>query len=92
MDSSIRFQREISLPEKGSVLLFGPRMVGKTTTLRQKSYAKSYDLLDPNLEIKLRSHPGRLLDDIAKIPPGGRVFIDEVQKIRGPRRNAGSIA
>ena len=77
----MQFNREISLPQKGSLLLFGPRMVGKTTLLERGNYALTYNLLDPNLELKLRSHPGRLLDDITTLSAGTRIFIDEIQRV-----------
>lgn len=34
-----------------SAFLFGPRMVGKTTALKNLKYSKFFDLLDPELEL-----------------------------------------
>lgn len=81
MDVTIDYQREISLPEKGSILLFGPRMVGKTTVLSKLEATKIYDLLDPELEIRLRHSPSTLLNELSELPSGSRVIIDEIQKI-----------
>ncbi len=75
------YQREISLPQKGTLLLFGPRMVGKTTVLEREHYAAKYNLLNPAEEMSLRARPEKLLDEVSKLSPGERVFIDEVQKI-----------
>ena len=75
------YQREISLPQKGTLLLFGPRMVGKATVLEREHYAAKYNLLNPAEEMSLRARPEKLLDEVSKLSPGERVFIDEVQKI-----------
>ena len=81
MSATTYYQREISLPTSGSLLLFGPRMVGKTTVLGQGPYTASYNLLNPTLELELRSRPDKLLQEISQFPVGGRVFIDEIQRV-----------
>ena len=75
------FQREIIIPEKGTLLLLGPRMVGKTTVLEKESYSISYNLLNPVQELELRAKPEILLNKISQLSPGERVFIDEIQRV-----------
>ncbi|MBN23318.1 MAG: hypothetical protein CL678_18680 [Bdellovibrionaceae bacterium] len=75
------FQREISIPTKGSILLFGPRMTGKTSLLLKENFEATYDLLNQDLELKFRVRPELLFEECKKLPPGSRIFIDEVQKV-----------
>jgi predicted AAA+ superfamily ATPase len=69
------------LEEKGSILLFGPRMVGKTSLLERLSFRRKFNLLEPELELQLRTRPSLLLKEVSSLSPGDRVLIDEVQKV-----------
>ncbi|MBU1702608.1 MAG: AAA family ATPase [Candidatus Eisenbacteria bacterium] len=81
---TVRRILNIDLPERQSVFLWGPRMTGKTTLLRQQ-FPKSlyYDLLQTDLFLELSRNPSLLreqllaVDDKALRQP---VIIDEVQK------------
>ncbi len=81
MSVTVYYEREIKLQKSGSILLFGPRMVGKTTILEREPFKKKYNLLHPELELRLRSKPSSLLDEISQLSPGDRVFIDEIQRV-----------
>ncbi len=81
MSINTYYHREIDLPQKGSILLFGPRMVGKTTVLERGNYAAQYNLLNPKEETALRAKPETLLQEVSTLAPGSRVFIDEIQRV-----------
>ena len=81
MQLSPHYHREIEVPQKGTILLLGPRMVGKTTLLAGLPHSLSYNLLEPQTEMELRSRPGKLLEDLARLAPRERVFIDEIQRV-----------
>lgn len=79
------FHRLITIGNKSSFFLFGPRGTGKSTLIRQR-LAKSnplwIDLLQPEQEDLYRLSPQSLRDEIAKREGKIRwVVIDEVQKI-----------
>ena len=78
---TVYYHREIVFPQRGSLLLFGPRMVGKTTVLEKENYALRYNLLDPTEEVALRARPEALLKEVSKLSAGQRVFIDEIQRV-----------
>ena len=76
------FKRELQLEKiRSSAFLFGPRMTGKTTLLLSLSSKHYYDLLDPELELRLRQTPRFLWEEIQSLPKGSLIIIDEVQKI-----------
>ena len=56
-------------------------MVGKTTILEQEPYALVYNLLNPTLELELRANPNKLLEEVSKLAPKARIFIDEIQRV-----------
>jgi predicted AAA+ superfamily ATPase len=64
-----------------SVLLLGPRMTGKTSLLADATAALTFDLLDLETELTLRSQPAQFLERIKILPQGSTVIVDEVQKI-----------
>ena len=82
------YKRIINLPKRHSFFLFGMRGSGKSTLLRQQLDSQNtlwIDLLLAEEELKYRSHPDRLKQEIqalidAKKKPD-RVVIDEVQKV-----------
>jgi predicted AAA+ superfamily ATPase len=76
------YKREISLfKHRASAFLFGPRMTGKTTLLRQIKVDSFFDLLDPQLELKYRANPERFWEQISAYPPNSVIAVDEVQRV-----------
>ena len=79
------FHRSITIGNKSSFFLFGPRGTGKSTLIRQqlaKFEPLWIDLLQPEQEDLYRLSPQSLGDEIAKSVGKIRwVVIDEVQKI-----------
>lgn len=68
-----------------SVLMLGPRQVGKTTLARD-CFAKirnklEYPLQDPSLRLELEAEPSKLIKWIRAEGGNPHVFIDEAQKI-----------
>jgi|GEM_PF-4730299 len=47
MELTPHYHREIEVPQKGTILLLGPRMVGKTTLLAGLPHSLRYNLLEP---------------------------------------------
>lgn len=69
-------------PPKTSALLLGPRGTGKSTYIQQHfAQAKYYDLLDTAEQIRLSKAPAQLSAEVAAMPAGSWVVIDEIQKI-----------
>jgi predicted AAA+ superfamily ATPase len=66
---------------KGSAFLFGPRMTGKTTLIRNLQKAASYDLLDPEEELRLKQSPSLFWEEIQAFPKNSLVVVDEIQKV-----------
>ena len=76
------FQRELDLQKnRSSLFLFGPRMTGKTTLLKNLQAGRYYDLLDPEVELGLRQSPALLWEELNALPKNSLVIIDEVQKV-----------
>jgi uncharacterized protein len=76
------YQREIDLfKHRASAFLFGPRMTGKTTLLRQIKVDSFFDLLDPQLEIRYRANPELFWEQISAYPPNSVIAVDEVQRV-----------
>ncbi len=71
------------LPDPGgSILLLGPRGIGKSTWIRSRfPQAHSYDLLDTSESIRLSRDPGALFNELNMLEPGAWVVIDEIQKV-----------
>lgn len=77
------FTRRLPLPER-SFLLLGPRGVGKTTWLRAKlPRARWYNLLLDGELLRLMREPGLFRREIAGLPSGSWVVVDEVQRLPG---------
>lgn len=66
---------------RGSAFLFGPRMTGKTTLLRNLKKAASYDLLDPDEELRFKQSPSLFWEEIQTFPKNSLVVVDEIQKV-----------
>jgi predicted AAA+ superfamily ATPase len=80
-------RRDINLSKSRSFFLFGARGTGKSTLIREqfstemaKGSAVWFNLLDPELELRLRTHP-RVALETALANKAKWVVIDEVQKI-----------
>jgi uncharacterized protein len=79
-----QLQIEEALQRKKSVLVMGPRQVGKTTLLELENYDISISLLIDKVRIKYESDPDLLIQEIEahpKVKKGLRIFIDEVQLV-----------
>jgi predicted AAA+ superfamily ATPase len=75
------FTRTLVLPSR-SFLLLGPRGTGKTTWLRQAlPQALWYNLLLDRELLRLMRDPGLFRREIAALPAGSWVVVDEVQKL-----------
>lgn len=68
-----------------SVLLLGPRQVGKSTLVKEKlgkrNEMERILLQDPSVRIRFEKDPGQLIRDIEPMKQGAIIFIDEVQKV-----------
>ncbi len=69
------------LKGRKSVLLLGPRQVGKSTLCRSLKPTKTINLADEALYMRYSKDPGRLLRELASISGKGIVVIDEIQRI-----------
>jgi predicted AAA+ superfamily ATPase len=78
----MKFNRELNLKDvKTSCFLFGPRLTGKTTILRQLETANYFDLLSPETELEYKSNPGLFWQQVSALPENSIIIIDEIQKI-----------
>lgn len=82
------FRRIISLPEKRSFFLLGPRGSGKSTLIKEKFCFHQnsggviwIDLLEPEVEQEFAARPQRLMEVGQKLGYGSRIIIDEIQKV-----------
>jgi predicted AAA+ superfamily ATPase len=76
------FNRKVNIPKNNSFFLFGARGTGKSTLLRQKfSEARWIDLLDVEMERRLRERPSVLKELLAAGLKSNWVVIDEIQKV-----------
>ena len=66
---------------KTSVLLPGPRQVGKSTLCRALEPGLYIDLADESVFLGYARDPGRLAREVAAIGNRGLVVIDEVQRL-----------
>lgn len=68
-------------PSKNNFFLFGARGTGKSTWLHQTfPEALFIDLLEDEIEMTLKSYPGRLTE-IISTSQKNQIIIDEIQKI-----------
>ena len=76
------FKRSLHLiPLKRSAFLFGPRMTGKTSLLREIPADLFIDLLDPELELKLKQSPRLFWEQVSALKAKALVVVDEVQRV-----------
>lgn len=76
------YKREPNLGQmESSCFLFGPRMTGKTSLLCKLKTDAYYNLLDPELELRLRTRPSEFWEEISSLKSGAKVIVDEVQRI-----------
>jgi len=74
-------KRTITMPND-SFFLFGPRGVGKSTTLRELTrFDMRIDLLKHDEYIRYLSSPSRLRELTGELKKGAWIWIDEVQKV-----------
>lgn len=66
---------------RSSVLLLGPRQVGKSTLCRHLNPAVTVNLADEQLFLAYAKDSGRLKNELAARNGLGLIFIDEVQRI-----------
>ncbi len=75
------YPRLLETPQQ-SIFLFGPRGTGKSTWIRDRfPDSTTYDLLDTGEALRLTKEPGSLYREVAGLPSGSWVVIDEVQKV-----------
>lgn len=76
------FKRTLNLSHlKTSAFLFGPRMTGKTTLIRNIPKIIIIDLLDPIRELDFRHNPRLFWEEINALPKKSVIAVDEVQRI-----------
>jgi predicted AAA+ superfamily ATPase len=66
---------------KKSILLLGPRQVGKSTLTRQLKPYRVINLASQALFLAYSKDAGRLERELASLPPASLVVIDEIQRI-----------
>ncbi|MDP2600158.1 MAG: ATP-binding protein [Deltaproteobacteria bacterium] len=66
---------------KKSILLLGPRQVGKSTLLKGFSSDLFFNLMDEETFMSFSKDPGRLKRQIGAIQNPKRIIIDEIQRI-----------
>ncbi len=84
MDKSNKIKRLLKFEENYSFFLFGPRGCGKTTLINELFSDESLvlDLLDVDLETRLKRNPSLLKEMISNLDDGlDYVVLDEIQKI-----------
>jgi predicted AAA+ superfamily ATPase len=78
----MQYQRLISLDQTtSSVLLFGPRMTGKTSLLKTLKANLFINLLDRKLELSYRNSPELFWQQVSSQVPKSLIIVDEIQKI-----------
>lgn len=71
-----------SLKNKKSILLIGPRQTGKSTLIQELKPHIEYNLAQQSIFLEFIRNPSFLEESLTeKIPKGGVVFLDEVQRI-----------
>jgi len=69
-------------PPRSSFFLFGARGTGKSTWLRRHfPQARAIDLLDERRYQRLLADPGLFHDELAALPSGSWVSVDEIQRL-----------
>ena len=82
INNNILYPREIDLSQViSSVFLLGPRMTGKTKLLEGLRVDRYFDLLDPELELKLNASPKLFWEEISILPSGSKIVVDEIQRV-----------
>jgi predicted AAA+ superfamily ATPase len=56
-------------------------MTGKTTILKKLKAQAFFDLLDPELELEYKAHPGIFWEQINALPENSTIIVDEIQKV-----------
>jgi len=64
-----------------SILLLGPRQVGKSTLIRELAPDRMINLMDENLYVSYLKEPARLKRELASLNKPSLVAIDEIQRV-----------
>ena len=64
-----------------SILLLGPRQVGKSTLVQSLAPSKLINLMDENLYVSYLKEPARLKRELAGLQRPSLVAIDEIQRV-----------
>ena len=76
------FKRALRLGStRRSAFLFGPRMTGKTSLLKELPADLFVDLLDPELELRLKTSPRLFWEQVLALKDRALVVVDEVQRV-----------
>lgn len=75
------YSRLLNTPAK-SVILLGPRGVGKSTWIKERfPDAEVYDLLNSREALRLERDPHRLFEELQTCSPDRWIVLDEVQRV-----------
>ncbi len=75
------FKRSLRLDaSRRSAFLFGPRMTGKTFLLKELPSDLFVDLLDPELELRLKTSPRLFWEQVSALRNRALIVVDEVQR------------
>ncbi len=76
------FTRSLRLESsRRSAFLFGPRMTGKTFLLKELPADLFVDLLDPELELRLKTSPRLFWEQVSALKNRALVVVDEIQRV-----------
>jgi uncharacterized protein len=64
-----------------SAFIFGPRMTGKTTLLKEIKTDRYIDLLDPEMELSYRRQPNLFWEQLSAAGEKSIIIVDEIQKV-----------
>lgn len=78
-----RFTGHRITASKKSVLLLGPRQVGKSTLCRSLAPDLYVDLADESEFISFAKDPARLKREVLALPEPSLVVVDEIQRVPG---------
>jgi uncharacterized protein len=78
----MKYKRPLALHQlSSSCFVFGPRMTGKTTLLKELPLAKYYDLLNAEIFLRFNAAPEEFLQQLLSLPDESLVAVDEIQRI-----------
>ena len=78
----MKYKRLLNIDKyTSSAFLFGARMTGKTSLLRQIESSLYVDLLDPEVELRLRARPSEFWESVQAVSPKQTIIVDEIQRV-----------